>query len=153
MIHRNSSAGTAAQKSSKSSLMQRPAIILAMLLLCAVFCQGQDTTRIMILVADTTHRFDTHWESKECPDSIKNSFVICGKEVKEDKGNYGWGQCFWVVGYVVSVDKEEGYPPYQMQDGKKVIVGQSFRTYKTYYDRSWNKLPDTYYVWQSVRLK
>ena len=38
MLHRNSSAGTAAQKSSKSSLIQRPAIILAMLLLCAVSC-------------------------------------------------------------------------------------------------------------------
>ena len=37
MLHRNSSAGTAAQKSSKCSLVQRPAIILAMLLLCAVF--------------------------------------------------------------------------------------------------------------------
>lgn len=135
MLHRNSSAGTVAQKSSKRSLIQRSAIILAMLLLCAVYCQGQDTLKVMILVADTSHRFDTH------------------KEVKEDKGNYGWGQSFWVIGFVVSIDKEEGYPPYQMQNGKKVIVGQSFRTYKTYYDRSWNKLPDTYYVWQSVRLK
>lgn len=135
MLHRNSSAGTVAQKSSKRSLIQRSAIILAMLLLCAVYCQGQDTLKVMILVADTSHRFDTH------------------KEFKEDKGNYGWGQCFWVIGFVVSLDKEEGYPPYQMQNGKKVIVGQSFRTYKTYYDRSWNKLPDTYYVWQSVRLK
>ena len=36
MLHRNSSAGTTAPQSSKCSLIQRPAIILAMLLLCAV---------------------------------------------------------------------------------------------------------------------
>ena len=36
MSYRNSSAGTAAKKSFKSSLILRPAIILAMLLLCAV---------------------------------------------------------------------------------------------------------------------
>lgn len=44
MLHRNSSAGTAAQKSSKCSLFQRPAIILAMLLLCAVYSYGQKVT-------------------------------------------------------------------------------------------------------------
>lgn len=37
MLNRNSSAGTAAPQCSKSLLIQRPAIILAMLLLCAVF--------------------------------------------------------------------------------------------------------------------
>jgi hypothetical protein len=54
MLHRNSSAGTAAQKSSKCSLIQRPAIILAMLLLCAVFCQGQD---IKFSIDTTKHSF------------------------------------------------------------------------------------------------
>lgn len=44
MLHRNSSAGTAAPQSSKSSLIQRPAIILAMLLLCAVFSSEAQTT-------------------------------------------------------------------------------------------------------------
>jgi len=43
MLHRNSSAGTAAQKSSKCSLIQRPAIILAMLLLCAVLSTEAQT--------------------------------------------------------------------------------------------------------------
>lgn len=129
--------------------------IAAMLCLCAVFCHAQDTTKVMILVADTSHIFETLWESKECPDSLKNLNVLCGKEVKTDKGNSGWGQCFWVIGYVVSITKEGGYPPYQMQNGKIGIVEQSFMTmtYRTYYDRSWNKLPDTYYVWQTVRLK
>ncbi len=44
MLNRNSSAGTAAQKWFKCSLLQRPAIILAMLLLlCAVFyVKGQN---------------------------------------------------------------------------------------------------------------
>jgi hypothetical protein len=45
MLHRNSSAGTAAPQSSKCSLIQRPAIILAMLLLCAVYsssCNQKD---------------------------------------------------------------------------------------------------------------
>jgi len=41
MLNRNSSAETAAQKSSKSSLIQRHAIILAMLLLCAVYSKAQ----------------------------------------------------------------------------------------------------------------
>jgi hypothetical protein len=47
MLHSNSSAGTAAQKSSKSSLIQRPAIILAMLLLCAVFsgCSHEEESK------------------------------------------------------------------------------------------------------------
>jgi hypothetical protein len=44
MSNRNSSAGTAAQKSSKCSLIQRPAIILAMLLLCAVLSTQAQTT-------------------------------------------------------------------------------------------------------------
>ena len=44
MLHRNSSAGTVAQKSSKSSLIQRSAIILAMLLLCAVLSTEAQTT-------------------------------------------------------------------------------------------------------------
>jgi hypothetical protein len=43
MLHINSSVGTAAQKSSKCSLIQRPAIILAMLLLCAVFSGCTDS--------------------------------------------------------------------------------------------------------------
>ena len=41
MLNRNSSAGTVAKKWFKSSLLQRPAIILAMLLLCAVYCKAQ----------------------------------------------------------------------------------------------------------------
>jgi hypothetical protein len=43
MQNRNSSARTAAQKSSKSPLLQRPAIILAMLLLCAVLSTQAQT--------------------------------------------------------------------------------------------------------------
>lgn len=42
MLNRNSSARTAAKRWFKCSLLQRPAIILAMLLLCAVFVRGQD---------------------------------------------------------------------------------------------------------------
>lgn len=55
MSNRNSSAGTAAQKSSKCSLIQRPAIILAILLLCAVFCQGQTKYNLskMMIPLDT----------------------------------------------------------------------------------------------------
>lgn len=44
MLNRNSSAGTAAQKWFKCSLLQRPAIILAMLLLCAVLSTEAQTT-------------------------------------------------------------------------------------------------------------
>jgi hypothetical protein len=45
MLNRNLLAGTAAQKRFKCSLLQRPAIILAMLLLCAVLStQAQTTT-------------------------------------------------------------------------------------------------------------
>jgi len=40
MLNRNSSVRTAAQKWFKCSLIQRPAIILAMLLLCAVYLSG-----------------------------------------------------------------------------------------------------------------
>lgn len=43
MLNRNSSAGTAAQKWFKCSLLQRPAIILAMLLLCAVYSGCSDS--------------------------------------------------------------------------------------------------------------
>jgi hypothetical protein len=56
MLNRNPSAGTAAKKSSKCSLLQRPAIILAMLLLCAVyFVKGQDTSYLKTLT-DTSFR-------------------------------------------------------------------------------------------------
>lgn len=41
MFNKNSSAGTAAQKSSKSSLLVRSALLLAILLLSAVYCQAQ----------------------------------------------------------------------------------------------------------------
>jgi hypothetical protein len=54
MQNQSTSARTAAQKSSKSSLIQRPAIILATLLLCAVFCQGQDTTKTFKRLTDTS---------------------------------------------------------------------------------------------------
>ena len=47
MLNRNLSAGTAAQKSSKCSLIQRPAIILAMLLLVAVRVSSQTLTEKM----------------------------------------------------------------------------------------------------------
>ena len=80
MLNRNSSAGTAAKKWFKSSLLQRPAIILAILLLCAVLSTkaqltltidsingtaisgtipkknttiGRDTIPIYLLVSDT----------------------------------------------------------------------------------------------------
>jgi len=49
MLNRNSSAGTVAKKSSKSSLVQRPAIILAMLLLCAVLSSCKLTRKEPIL--------------------------------------------------------------------------------------------------------
>jgi len=59
MLHRNSSAGTAAQKSSKCSLIQRPAIILAMLLLCAVFCQAQTRMKSTWNPYELTGKMDT----------------------------------------------------------------------------------------------
>lgn len=65
MLHINSSAGTAAQQSSKCSLIQRPAIILAILLLCAVYCQAQmrqDTERVVLLVGDTSHIYKTYFK-------------------------------------------------------------------------------------------
>ena len=59
MLHRNSSAGTAAQKSSKCSLIQRQAIILAMLLLCAVFCQAQTWEKSIWNPYELTGKMDT----------------------------------------------------------------------------------------------
>jgi hypothetical protein len=78
MKNRNSSAGNAAQKWFKCPLIQRPAIILAMLLLCAVLStEAQtlltnpigffntdtsittDTIKVMLLISDTATNFYT----------------------------------------------------------------------------------------------
>lgn len=48
---------TTAPQSSKCSLIQRPAIILAMLLLCAVFCQGQKVNSCNYKNVDTLIKY------------------------------------------------------------------------------------------------
>jgi hypothetical protein len=59
MLNKNSSAGTAAQKISKCSLLAGLPLLLAILLLCAVSGQAQrklDTVRVLILYSDTTYK-------------------------------------------------------------------------------------------------
>lgn len=110
-------------------------LIAATLLLTTIFCSGQDTTKVIMLVGDTAHVFDEHYEAKQCPDSLKNTYCLCGDLVKVDKGNYGRGQCSWVTGYIV-------------------YTGSWYnRSSRTYYDKNWKQLPSTCVVWDTKIIK
>lgn len=172
MLNRNSSAGTAAQKSSKSSLLQRPAIILAMLLLCAVLStEAQtlqlsintdtttsiDTVKVILLVGDTSHRYSEYMQFQTCEDvSCKDTtrkhfnFVSHYKKVKEDKGNYGSGQTYWTYGYSVRrkeccINGNTGNLAYYQPI--------PYYTHLLYLDNKKQPLKSTVIVWQSVSAK
>jgi hypothetical protein len=79
------SAGTAAKQSSKRSLLVRSALLLAILLLSAVFCQAQITTDSTWKVAA-----DSCWWEKRI-DTIQTDFVIIVDEnnfVKKQKVDF-----------------------------------------------------------------
>ena len=60
MLNRKMSAGTAAEKCSKCSLFARPALLLAILMLVAVFCKAQDSThKGLIALNDSSFKLIT----------------------------------------------------------------------------------------------
>ena len=136
MLHRNSSAGTAVQKSSKSSLIQRPAIILAMLLLCAVFCHAQnDTLKLKNFTATSIefkYSYDTSKVFMLCADtSYKsgfNKFAIflnsndTSQNVAEVKNRVPY--CFWLFGY--SIHSRWDNAAEYLDDNKKVLSKKIF---------------------------
>jgi hypothetical protein len=188
MLHRNSSAGTAAKKSYKCSLIQRPAIILAMLLLCAVFsASGQnisvgrksmldittgtasgpfgyqdtstsiDTVKVVLLVADTSHRYSEYMQFQSCEDvGCKDTtekhkmFISHYKNIKEDESNYGSGQTYWTYGYSVRrkeccINGNTGNLAYYQPI--------PYYTHLLYLDDKKQPLKSTVIVWQSVSAK
>ena len=130
---------------------KRQASFFAMLLLCAVFCQAQirqDTSRVVLLVSDTSHRYETYFRQEPCKDTA-NKFYICGKEVKEDKGNNGYGQSYWMYGYLI---KEQNWECCDPNNTK--MAAYYWKTYKSYYvDDKKQPLKSTVIIWQSVSAK
>lgn len=143
------------------------AVLAANLLLCAVYCDAQtlgygltgiintdtttsiDTVKVVLLVGDTSHHFETYFETKPCKDTT-NKFYLCGEEVKKDKGNYGYGQSYWVYGYSVRrkeccINGNTGNLAYYQPI--------PYYTHLLYLDDKKQPLKSTVIVWQSVSAK
>jgi hypothetical protein len=96
MFNRNSSAGTAAEKRSKCSLLARLPLLLAILLLSAVYCQAQITINDSLATSANIKSLtglslnDSCWyESKR--DTVNVDFIITIDEnnfVKKEKVDY-----------------------------------------------------------------
>lgn len=139
----------------------RPMSMAAIILLCAVFCQGQqgltssiwdggvgvtgsiDTVKVVLLVGDTSHRYKTYFKTKPCKDTT-NKLVLCGDEIKEDMGNSGYGQSYWVYGYEVR-RKECCINSY--------YSNFTYSTHLGYLDDKKQPLKSTVIVWLSVLAK
>src|SRR5690348_7801923 len=88
MFNKNSSARTAAQKSSKGSLFARLPLLLAILMLSAVFCQAQrvrDTVKVVMLVSDTLHysNFTPQLNKENYFDKSGSVAYVTGYSVRE----------------------------------------------------------------------
>lgn len=166
------SARTAAKTTFKSSLLFRPATLAAILMLCAVFSPKAqtlqfsintdtttiiDTVKVVLLVGDTSHRYSEYMQFQTCEDvSCKDTtqkhknFVSHFKNVKEDKGNYGSGQTYWIYGY--SVRRKEC-----CINGNTSNISYyqpiPYYTHLLYLDDKKQPLKSTLIVWQSVSAK
>lgn len=171
MLNKITSAGTAAKKRSKCSLLADRPLLLAIPMLCAVFCQGQtlqgiintdttttlDTVKVVLMVSDTAHVYDQYYQFQSCEDvgckdttTKHKNFVSHFEQVKEDKGNYGSGQNYWVYGYEVrrkqccingNTSNLAYYQPIP------------YYTHLLYLDDKRQPLKSTVIVWQSVPAK
>lgn len=136
--------------------------IAAILLLCAVFCQAQrqqDTVKVVLLVADTSHYYDEYMEFQSCEDvNCKDTtqkhkmFISHYKNVKEDKGSIGYGQSYWVYGYSVREkhNTDEGkIDPYHSFG----YVSRDYWVHIFYLDDKKQPIKPTMIIWQSVSAK
>lgn len=136
--------------------------IAAILLLCAVFCQAQrqkDTVKVVLLVADTSHYYSEYMQFQSCEDvKCKDTtqkhkmFISHYKNIKEDKGNSGYGQSYWVYGYSVREkhNTDEGQiDPYHSFG----YVSRDYWVHTFYLDDKKQPIKPTLIVWQSVSAK
>jgi hypothetical protein len=136
--------------------------IAAILLLCAVFCQGQrqqDTVKVVLLASDTAHYYNEYMQFQSCEDvGCKDTtqkhqmYVSHFKNVKEDRGNHGYGQSYWVYGYSVREkhNTDEGQiDPYHAFG----YVSRDYWVHIFYLDDKKQPLKSTVIVWQSVPAK
>lgn len=150
----------------------RPLGIAAILLLCAVFSSKAqtfqfninantttsiDTIKVVLLVGDTSHRYSEYMQFQSCEDvKCKDTterhkmFISHYKDIKEDKGNSGYGQSYWVYGYSVrrkdccingNTSNLSYYQPIP------------YYTHLLYLDDKKQPLKSTVIVWQSVSTK
>lgn len=145
MLHRNSSAGTAAKQSSKCLLIQRPAIILAMLLLCAVFVQAQakyDTTRVIMLVSDTSDQNTITTDY----DTFVKACDSCMMTYKQNVTTYKEHGSYWKSGFIVRKFIPAGWGDFDRQ------IFEHWEFYQYLDVMKWN-IPKSWIVWQSVSAK
>lgn len=140
----------------------RPLGIAAILLLCAVFCQAQrqqDTVKVVLLSSDTAHYYNEYMQFQSCEDvgckdttQKHKKYISHYKNVKEDKGNYGYGKPYWTYGYSVREkhNTDEGQiDPYHSFG----YVSRDYWVHIFYLDDKKQPLKSTVIVWQSVSAK
>lgn len=138
------------------------AVLAAILLLCAVFCQAQrqqDTVKVVLLSSDTAHYYKEYMQFQTCEDvgckdtTQKHKMYISHfKNVKEDRGNHGHGQSYWVYGYSVREkhNTDEGQiDPYHAFG----YVSRDYWVHIFYLDDKKQPLKSTIIVWQCVSAK
>lgn len=166
MLHRNSSAGTAAPQSSKSSLIQRPAIILAMLLLCAVFSsEAQTTTSSKDSIFLSTGNFSIGTISYGMPNEYKYDTIAVVLLVSDTLKYTNYtphltndydksGTINWVTAYAVrkiTIEKKGSH-----QSGDMMWFNDSDKYYyntEKYLDGFMHQLSKHVIVWQVVSAK
>jgi hypothetical protein len=162
MLNRNLSAQTAAQKKFKCSLLQRPAIISAMLLLCAVLSTEAQTTsnKDSMFLSGLTLSSVTYGQPNEYRyDTIPLLMLLCDTlhhsnyTPSLNSANYfdKSGQVSWATGFSIrkiTIEKAGLH-----QSGDMMWFNQSDKNYyetEKYLDSNYKPLSKYTMVWMAV---
>lgn len=135
--------------------------IAAMLLFVAVSVKAQvtlfpdtanptlDTIKVVMLVSDTSHYYSIYYTAHPCKDRT-NLYTLCVEAVKEDKGNCGYGQCFWMYGFEV---RQKNCCVNGNNTNLSFYQQVPYYTHLYYLDDKKNKLKSGMIVWMSTPVK
>ena len=146
----NSSARTAAKQSSKSPWLFRQPCILAMLLLCAVYCKAQtqrDTVRVMLLMSDTSTTKATLCCREDTLNDNRGGKTIMVTQYSKDSYSTS---VYWKFGYSV----REKYNRNMESNGDWSCWNcKDYMMHSYYLDDKKKSISPTTIVWQSVSVK
>lgn len=93
-----------------------------------IYLYAQDTTKVIMIVADTTTvQYGTSWEV------LRKSGIV-----------------YWFKGYTISY-KKAAIPPKQNQNGKDIIVGEAWFTYIRYFHDDFSELTSNWVVIHTIK--